>query len=99
MTGVKAVIFDMYDTLVQNSPTLWRSTFNEICHTQQLNLDGQTLWDTWKAKEINFRQERYGPSYPFKTYEQAWYECFAEVFKEINQGLGDARSGKSPSFS
>ena len=86
MTGVKAVIFDMYDTLVQNNPTLWRSTFNEICQTQQLNLDGQTLWDTWKAKEINFREERYGPSYPFKTYEQAWHECFTEVFREINQG-------------
>lgn len=88
MPQIQAVIFDMYETLVQNSPSLWLQTFDEICSEQGLEMTGQELWDLWKPREMRFRQERYQPSYPFKTYEQAWRECFEQVFEEL--GKGDA---------
>ncbi len=88
MPQIQAVIFDMYETLVQNSPSLWLQTFDEICREQGLEMAGQELWDLWKPREMRFRQERYQPSYPFKTYEQAWRECFQQVFEDI--GKGDA---------
>ncbi len=88
MPQIHAVIFDMYETLVQNSPSLWLRTFDEICLEQRLEMAGQELWDLWKPLEMRFRQERYQPSYPFKTYEQAWRECFQQVFQEL--GKGDA---------
>jgi 2-haloalkanoic acid dehalogenase type II len=88
MPQIQAVIFDMYETLVQNSPSLWLPTFDEICEGQGLEMAGQELWDLWKPLEMRFRLERYQPAYPFKTYEQAWRECFEQVFEGI--GIGDA---------
>ena len=88
MPKLRAVIFDMYETLVRNSPSLWLHTFDEICREQALDMAGQELWDLWKPLEMRFRQERYQPSYPFKTYERAWRECFQQVFQDL--GKGDA---------
>ena len=88
MPQIQAVIFDMYETLAQNSPSLWLTTFDEICSEQGLEMTGQELWDLWKPREMQFRLERYQPSYPFKTYEQAWRECFEQVFQDL--GKGDA---------
>ena len=88
MPKLRAVIFDMYETLVRNSPSLWLHTFDEICREQALDMAGQELWDLWKPLEMRFRQERYQPYYPFKTYERAWRECFQQVFQDL--GKGDA---------
>lgn len=86
MPAIRAVIFDMYETLVVNNSGLWIETFDEICETQGLPFDGQELWNRWKPLEMLFRQQRYEDGYPFKTYEQAWRECFERVFHAIGQG-------------
>ncbi len=93
MPDIKAVIFDMYETLAHNHPKLWLPIFDQVCHDQGLPLTGQELWDLWKPLELGFRQERNqadgsGKTSPFKTYEEAWRDCFAQVFHEI--GKGDA---------
>ena len=89
MTSISAVIFDVYETLVHHDQALWLPTFDEICREQGLPMSGQELWDRWKPLEVRFRKERYGASYPFKSYEQAWRECFESVFRELRQD-GDA---------
>ena len=88
MPSFAAVIFDMYETLVRNSAALWVQTFDQICQEQGIPLTGQELWDRWKRLELQFRNDRHEPPYPFKSYEQAWRECFERVFQEL--GKGDA---------
>ncbi|MCL0044501.1 HAD family hydrolase [Dehalococcoidia bacterium] len=88
MPGITAVIFDMYETLAQNNTSLWLRTFDKICRKQDLPLTGEELWHEWKLLEVRFRKERYDPGYPFKSYEQAWRECFENVFSKL--GKGDA---------
>lgn len=93
MPDIKAVIFDMFETLAHNHAPLWLPTFDQICRDQGLPLKGQELWDMWKSLELRFRQDRLredgaGKPPPFKTYEQAWRDCFAQVFRQI--GKGDA---------
>ena len=88
MPNITAVIFDVYETLVRHDQALWMPTFDDICREQDLPLSGQELWDRWKPLEVRFRRERYGASYPFKSYERAWRECFESVFREL--GKGDA---------
>lgn len=93
MPDIQAVIFDMYETLAHNHSSLWLPTFDQVCHDQGLPLKGQQLWDLWKPLELGFRQERNqrdgsGSTPPFKTYEQAWRDCFAQVFRQV--GKGDA---------
>ena len=95
MPDIGAVIFDVYETLAHNHSSLWLPAFDEICQEQGLPLTGQGLWDLWKPLEMRFRQERRQPDGsgnlpPFKTYEQAWKECFEQVFHEIGKGAAAA---------
>ncbi len=86
MAEIAAVIFDMYETLVRNSTALWIKTFDEICEVQRIPLSGQALWDRWKPIELKFRQDRQDSSYRFKSYRQAWEDCFEHVFWDFASG-------------
>ena len=94
MAKIKAVVFDMYETLVSNPIEGWMQVFQHVCRTQNLPLDYRTLYDEWKSLEVGFRKDRLNleepeKSPPFKSYEEAWRDCFAAVF--ANRGLdGDA---------
>ena len=91
---ITTVVFDMYETLVENTTELWIRTFGEICETQGLAVDHQALFSEWKTLEMNFREDRLNldepeKSPPFMTYEQAWRDCFVGAFAKL--GLeGDA---------
>ena len=100
MTTVRAVVFDMYETLVVNTSSLWIATFQEICRSQDLPLSGQELWDLWKPIEMQFRKDRLQPDAegnqpPFKSYRQAWKETFESVFLQLGRGDADAAAGRS----
>ena len=82
-----AIIFDAYDTLFANSPEKWQEAFAEIAKEQRLPLDGPELWRRWKVYEVEFRKSRTNmedpdDNPPFKSYEQAWAECFERVFAD-----------------
>jgi 2-haloalkanoic acid dehalogenase type II len=86
--GVRAVLFDMYNTLVRNDPSLWLMTFAEICRRQGLGVDPEHLWRVWKAIEGEERRRRVIPSNPeasppFKSYRRMWTECFREAFRQL----------------
>ena len=88
MSGITTVIFDVYETLAPNRPDQWLATFQGVCQEQRLPVSPQTLWTEWKALEVNFRQHRVNlesleQSPPFKTYAQAWAECFRGVFEKL----------------
>lgn len=100
MTAVRAVVFDMYETLVVNTPSMWIATFQDICREQGLPISGQELWDRWKPIEMQFRKDRLQPDAegnppPFKSYRQAWRETFESVFLELGQGDADAAADRS----
>ena len=89
----KAIILDVYNTLFHNEAELWKTTFSEICSTQGLEIGSEELRERWKRLEVDFRRRRTNmddpdSSPPFKSYEQAWRECFEAVYEEI--GAGDA---------
>ena len=94
MSPVKAVIFDMYETLVSNPQESWIEVFEDICRSQSLDVSPTELYREWKALEMGFRRTRLNleepeKSPPFKSYETAWRDCFVEVFPAM--GLeGDA---------
>ncbi len=81
MSQITTVIFDMYETLVENSPHLWQATFQDIIDSQQLPVSTGDLWREWKAAEVNFRNRRLEPESPFESYFQGWRSCFVEAFR------------------
>ncbi len=96
-----AIIFDVYDTLFANSPGKWQEAFAEIAAEQGLPLDGAELWRRWKVYEVDFRKTRTNmedpdDNPPFKSYEQAWAECFERVFADGSlPGDADAAAKRS----
>lgn len=83
----KAIIFDVYDTLFANSVGRWHDAFGAIAREQELGISGRELWDRWKRYEVEFRANRTNlvspqDNPPFKSYEQAWGDCFEKVFAE-----------------
>ena len=86
-----AIAFDCYRTLFQNAPADWERTFGEICLEQRLSISGPELWDRWKKYEVDFRATRLAPGADgalpaFKSYRQAWGECFVRVFTDLGAG-------------
>ena len=86
--AVRAIIFDVFETLVHNESHLWMPTFQDICRSQRLQVDPLRLWERWHSSEVTFRQARvvlddleHTP--PFRTYWQAWRDCFQLTFAEL----------------
>ena len=86
---IKAVVFDAYDTLVDNQENWWLKSFGEICRNQRIEVAPQILWRTWITLEKQFRSRRLNlqtlqPAEPFERYEEVWLECFQKSFLRLN---------------
>ena len=85
---LKAVIFDVYNTLFRNDTSCWKDVFGEICRIQALPISPDDLWVRWKTFEVRFRQTRTNMEHPeaspaFKTYRMAWGEAFVDTFDSL----------------
>ncbi len=97
MPEIKAIIFDMYQTLVQDPSGQWRSSFKTIIEEQGLAATPEQLWQNWHESEEQFRLRRTDPSLPFQTYFDAWAGGFSLAFKSM--GLqGDANAATKRFF-
>ena len=93
MTPITTVIFDMYETLVQNPHSLWRVGFQGIIQEQSLDTNPDLLWQEWAPGEAEFRKSRVKPGVPFRNYFQAWRDCFIRAFDNLElDGDPDAAS-------
>ena len=84
----EAIVFDCYDTLFRNPQSGWQAVVGEIAVDQNLPVDADDLYRTWKTLEVQFRGRRVNMvdprlAPPFMSYEQAWAECFAETFRSM----------------
>ena len=91
----KAIVFDCYRTLFTNSNEDWKQSFSNIIEDQQLSIETDDLWGKWKRYENKFRLKRTSLENPkltppFRSYKEAWAECFEKVF--YDEGIkGDAQ--------
>ena len=96
MRRITTVIFDMYDTLVQNDPRRWQATFQEIIQQQALDATADRLWQEWRSFDRKFRDSRFIPDAPFRSYYQAWRDAFACSFAALDlPGDADAAVTKA----
>ena len=89
MPTIKAVIFDMYQTLVQDPRDQWHRSFSSIIKDQQLPVTAEQLWEGWHDSEERFRLRRTDPSLPFQSYFDAWAAGFEVAFETLGLS-GDA---------
>lgn len=107
---LRAVVFDVYNTLFRNDTASWHVTFQEMCLAQALPIPPDELWTRWKTFEVQFRQTRTNldrpeQSPPFKTYQAAWRQAFVDAFESLGihgdpdqsaQMCVDALAGREP---
>lgn len=85
----EVIAFDCYRTLLENDPADWEVMFGRITAEQRLGVSAAALWAAWKTYEVKFRSDRLaatpeGRPPPFRTYEQAWTECFVTAFEDLS---------------
>ena len=97
MAEIKAIVFDMYQTLVQDPSGQWRASFKSIVEEQGLNITAEQLWESWRKSEEQFRLRRTDPSLPFQSYFDAWAGGFRLAFQEMGVD-GDAGAATSRFF-
>ena len=94
--AIKAVVFDLFETLVANGPDLWLKSFERIGQAQALAVEPRGLWEPWIRMEREFRRRRLDPvtlrpAEPFESYQEVWTDCFRRAFAAL--GLpGDAEA-------
>ena len=98
MAEIKAIVFDMYQTLVQDPRGQWRTSFRAIVEEQGLGITAEQLWEGWHESEEQFRDRRTDPALPFQTYFDAWASGFRFGCERLNIN-GDAEAATSRFFS
>ena len=83
MSKVTTVIFDMYETLMQNELGHWHTSFDTIIKEQNLDVSRELLWKVWFPLDQAFRTSRYTPGSPFKSYFEAWRDSFIQAFSAL----------------
>jgi len=97
MPRITTVIFDMYETLVQNPHGMGKTSFAKIIDQQGLNTTVDELWDNWMPAEAEFQKARLNPDLPFQSYFSAWKGGFELSFSAL--GLdGDSQAATEQFF-
>ena len=83
MGRITTVIFDMYETLVKNPEHEWKDGFEAIIREQALDTTAERLRPEWSVGDAEFRASRVKVDVPFRTYYQAWRDCFGNAFTKL----------------
>ncbi len=97
MSAITTVIFDMFNTIAQDGPELWRESFAGIIEEQGLDTTPEALRHAWDYGAGNFRDRRTAPGAPFMSYLDGWAHAFASAFEELNL-VGDAMAASQRSI-
>ena len=96
MGPITTVIFDMYETLVQNPSDRWIDGIEAIVLEQALDASPDCLLREWLVGNAQFRESRDDPNGPFQTYFEAWRDGFDAAFTRL--GIAGNAACASRSF-
>jgi FMN phosphatase YigB (HAD superfamily) len=94
------IIFDCFETIAENDSSSWISLFKELVNDNEWDIDPNRLWKIWKTEEVLFREKRtnlknLNLNPKFKSYEEAWSDCFEKILNKLNlKGNSKALSKK-----
>ena len=97
MPRITTVIFDMYETLVENPFETGKVSFAKTIEEQGLDASVDDLWNGWLPAEEEFRVTRLEPDRPFQSYFSAWKGGFEQSFAKLNVD-GDAQAATAQFF-
>ena len=78
------MIFDVFETLIQDTAEQWEETFQRIIDEQRLNVSAAVLRQTWLDAGEGFRSQRASAGTPYCSYFDAWQRCFQGAFNQLS---------------
>ena len=92
MSRITTVIFDMFNTLVEDGETFWNASFERIVTELGLGITGARLREVWATGDQAFRESRTQDNAPFCSYCDAWSSSFQHAFAALglDASPGDA---------
>ena len=87
MSQVTTVIFDVYETLLQNEHRFWYDTFDVIIREQRLNISREFLWKAWLQLDQTFRANRYLPGAKMSLHQDRNEASYEPPIVSISLGL------------
>ena len=96
MTAITTVIFDMFNTIAQDSREHWHQSFVDIIKEQGLNTTPEALRQAWDDGAAGFREQRIAPGALFISYLDGWASAFTAAFAQLQlDGDGLAASQRA----
>jgi 2-haloacid dehalogenase len=83
MSRITIIVFDMFNTLVQDGETFWLSSFQRIVQEQGLDISPPHLREEWAWGDRHFRESRAREGVPFQSYGDAWGKGFSRTFSDL----------------
>ena len=80
MGAITTVIFDMFNTIAQDSREHWLQSFVDIINEQGLDTTPEALRQAWDDGAASFREQRIAPDAPFISYLDGWANAFTAAF-------------------
>ena len=92
MSRITTIIFDMFNTLVEDGETFWNASFERIVTELDLDITGARLREVWSTGDQFFRESRTQDNAPFRSYCEAWSSSFQNAFAVLglDASPGDA---------
>jgi len=84
MKEIKAVVFDMFNTLANNSIEFWLKKFKNIVDSYGFDIDYQEFWETWRIGDKMFSEQRINPTNGFISYLDGWTNSFEYALNKTN---------------
>lgn len=91
MNNIDVVLFDMFNTLANNSIEFWVQKFEKLVLANDINASPLEFWNTWREGDKDFSRSRVAPDSPFISYLEGWTKSFEYALTETNNS-GDAQS-------
>ena len=83
MDTIKVVLFDMFNTLANNSTEFWKEEFDKLKVEYKLPVDPETFWDIWREGDKEFSRSRLLPDAGFISYLDGWTNSFEYALSKI----------------
>lgn len=103
---IKVVLFDMFNTLANNSTEFWSDEFEKLVKQYNISVGTEEFWNIWREGDKEFSRSRIALDSGFISYLDGWTNSFDYALKQT-KCQGNARAmaqdcindlGKRPLF-
>ena len=76
MGKIQVVLFDMFNTLANNSTEFWSAEFDKLVNQYNISVNAEEFWNIWREGDKKFSHSRIIADSDFISYLDGWTNSF-----------------------